>query len=62
MNDLNRTKTYDFVCSGGSTLKVVISAEIKDLNKSDLQELLHEFANAHKSFYLGLGNEINNMP
>lgn len=60
--ELNFEKIYYLKTENGSKVKLTINAEIKDLNKSDLREILHEVATSSRNFYLGLGNEISNKP
>ncbi len=55
-------KKYHFKSEKGTDVEVSIAAEIKDLNKNDLQEILHEYAVSTHNFYLNLGKEINNKP
>ena len=61
-SNLNSSKTYQYTCENGTNVNISITAEIKDLNKNDLQEILHEYAISTHNFYLNLGKEINNKP
>ena len=54
-----KVKTYEHAHEGGTEIKITITAEAKNLNKSDLEKILHKFAVCSRSFYLDFGNEIN---
>ena len=51
-------RKYEFQVGGGSKVKLVIEAEIQDMNKNDLEDIIHETAICTHNFYLGLGKEI----
>lgn len=56
--DLLNTSKYEYQSHNGSKVKVKIEAEIKELHKEDLEEILHEFAIRTRNFYLSLGRKI----
>jgi hypothetical protein len=63
-NNFQFSKTYQCELVDGIKVDFTISAEIKDIDKKevdkkDLEEILHNFAYSSKNFYLNLGNEIN---
>lgn len=51
-------RKYEFEAGEGSKVEVKIEAKIKELNKADREEILHEFASCTHNFYLGLGRKI----
>lgn len=55
---LSHIKDYEFTTKNGSTVKVKIEAETKNLCKGDLEEILHEYAACTHNFYLSLGRKI----
>ncbi len=56
--ELSHRSEYVFQVGKGSKVEVKIEAKIKDLNKSDLEEILHEYASCTHNFYLSLGRKI----
>jgi aspartate carbamoyltransferase regulatory subunit len=61
-NLLHYEKKYQYDSPHGSNTEITMTANIKNLNKDDLQEIVHEFASRTHNFYICLGNEINNKP
>lgn len=59
-NLLNFKKKYQYESPNGSNTEITMTANIKNLNKDDLQNIVHEFASSSHNFYIRLGNEINN--
>ena len=51
-------KTYAFSAEHGSTISVTIKADVAELHKADLEEILHNYAMYSHSFYISLGLEI----
>ena len=51
---------YEFQTEQGSMVEVKIEARIKRVNRTDLEEILHEFASCTHNFYLSLGRKISN--
>ncbi|MEY8396150.1 hypothetical protein AALB64_15270 [Lachnospiraceae bacterium 45-P1] len=57
--ELSHKKEYEFQTRGGSKIKLEIEAKIKDVNKTDLEDILHEVARCTHNFYLSLGRKIS---
>lgn len=55
---LSHIKDYKFTTKNGSTVKVKIEAEVENLCKGDLGEILNEYATCTHNFYLSLGRKI----
>ena len=55
---LKHRKTYKFQMGNGTKSEVEIETKIEDLDKADLEEILHEFATCTHNFYLSLGKRI----
>lgn len=55
---LSYKKKYEFQSDGGSKVEIEIEAKIKDMDKKDLEYILHETAKCTRNFYLGLGRKI----
>lgn len=60
--EIELVRTYYIETENGTKVELKMVAEIKDLSKSDLEEILHEVATSSRNFYLDLGNEINSKP
>lgn len=61
-SNLNFTKKYQYQSPNGSDTEIIITANIENSDKDDLQDILHNFASHTRNFYISLGNEINNKP
>lgn len=57
--ELSHKKEYEFQTDGGAKTKLEIEAKIKDVNKTDLENILHEVASCTHNFYLSLGRKIS---
>lgn len=55
---LSHEKLYEFQAEKGSKVEVKIETKIKDLCKSDLEGILHEYARCTHNFYLSLGKTL----
>ncbi len=51
---------YEFQTEQGSMVEVKIEARIKRVDRTDLEEILREFASCTHNFYLSLGRKISN--
>lgn len=56
--ELSHKKKYEFQADKGSKVEIEIEAKIKDMDKADLKEILHEVAAYTHNFYLSLGRKI----
>lgn len=57
-HEISQEKIYELEARKGSKVEVRIEAKIKDLQKEDLEEILHEYAMYTHNFYLSLGQKI----
>lgn len=55
---ISHEKSYEFQVEKGSKVEVKIETKIEDLCKSDLEDILHEYARCTRNFYLSLGKMI----
>lgn len=51
-------KIYKFQASRGSKVQLEIEVKIQELNKEDMEDILHEVASCSHNFYLDLGKKI----
>ena len=56
--ELSYKKNYEFQTGKGSKGEIEIEAKIKDIDRIDLEEVLHEVAICTHNFYLSLGRKI----
>lgn len=56
--ELLSKKEYEFQAGGGSKVRLEIEAKIREVNKEDIEDILHEVAICTHNFYLGLGKKI----
>lgn len=56
--ELFHRKNYKFHTEQGTEVEITVEAKIKDVNKRDLENILHEVARCTHNFYLSLGRKI----
>lgn len=56
--DLSNKKKYEFQAGRGSQVQLEIEAKIRDVDKEDMKDILHEVASCTHNFYLDLGKKI----
>lgn len=56
--ELLNKKKYKFQARRGSKMKLEIEVKIQELNKEDMEDILHEVASCSHNFYLDLGKKI----
>ena len=57
--DLLHKRKYEFQTEKGSKVELEIEAKIKEMDSTDLEEILHEVAGRTHNFYLSLGRKIS---
>lgn len=55
--NLSNKKKYEFQ-AGGSKVQLEIEVKIQDVDKEDMEDILHEVASCTRNFYLDLGKKI----
>lgn len=53
---------FQKVFKNGSKIKIKVSLESSCVNKNDILEILHYFAQCSRNFYLLLAKKLNNKP
>jgi len=53
-------KEYHHALADGTKIKVIISADVTNLTKENVEDICSAFSVISRSFYLHLGTELNN--
>lgn len=56
--ELLNKKKYVFQVGRGSKVQLKIEVKIQEVNKEDMEDILHEVASCTHNFYLDLGKKI----
>ena len=56
--ELLNKKKYEFQAGRESKVQLEIEVKIQEVNKEDMEDILHEVASCTHNFYLDLGKKI----